>query len=178
MRSRFAIACAVVALASGLVAAQERYVRAEENSKPELLITTATGEIIVVPKSTHERSLGEEQTAFVDVAISRDGTAVGWAVEYTYPHLVEVYRAGQRHTFKPSIVPWHWCFVDGSSTIATTSSTTHGTQHEVHERWDLPTGTKRDQFIWMNGESYPDAPAWVVALRSTRASRTHHCSTR
>lgn len=45
-----ALAIALLAMSS-LVAAQERYVRAEENQNHELVITDSAGNRIVVPKS-------------------------------------------------------------------------------------------------------------------------------
>lgn len=184
VRSMIVAVCATLACAVGSPAAQERYVRAEENENHDLVITTSAGERIVVPKSDRKWA-DEQQAGFEDIAISRDGTAVGWVAyypncctSYPVPILLEVYRAGRRHTFDPAIAPWHWCFVDGSASIAAISTTVHGPQHEVIELWDVSTGTKRDDFSWMDGESYPRAPAWVVAVRSTRASKTHQCSTK
>ena len=184
MRSTIVVVCATFTLAAGLSAAQVRYIRAEENENHDLVITTSGEERIVVAKAKRQ-SANEEQVGFGDIAISSDGTAVGWLAYYTncctsypIPTLVEVLTAGKRHTFNPAIAPWHWCFVDGSSTIAAISTTVHGPQHEVIELWDVSTGTKRADFTWMDGGSYPRAPAWVVAVRSTRESKTHHCSTK
>jgi hypothetical protein len=92
------------------------------------------------------------------------------------PILVEVYSAGKRHTFQPAIAPWQWCFVDGSASIAAISTTVHGPQNEVLELWDISTRTKRGEFTWMEGETYPQAPAWVLAVHSARVSKTHECS--
>lgn len=180
-----AIALAALTLAAGSPAvAQERYLRAEENEDHDLVITTSAGQRIVVAKSDRKWA-DEGQVSFRDIAISRDRTAVGWVAYYPncctsdpIPVLVEVYSSGKRHTFDPAIGPWHWCFVDGPSRVAAISTTVHGQQHEVIELWDVSTGTKRDDFTWMEGGAYPRAPAWVVAARSARASRTHECSTR
>jgi hypothetical protein len=179
-----AAVCASFTLAAGLAAAQARYVRAEENANHDLVITTSRGERIVLGKSDRKWA-DAKQAEFRDIAISRDGAAVGWVdyypnccTSYPVPVLLEVYRAGKRHTFEPAIAPWHWCFVDGSASIAAISTTVHGPQNEVIELWDVSTGTRRDEFIWMDGESYPRAPAWVVAVRSARESKTYQCSTK
>lgn len=179
---RARLLCAALTLAAGLTAAQGPYVRAQENENHDLVITTSGGERIVVGKSDRKWA-DEKQTEFKDIAISRDGGAVGWVAyyancctSYPVPILVEVYAAGKRHTFQPAIAPWHWCFVDGSSRIAAISTTVHGPQNEVIELWDISTGTKRGEFTWMDGGAYPSAPAWVLAVRSTRASGTHECS--
>jgi hypothetical protein len=171
-------------LSAGLSAAEDRYLRAVENEDHDLLITLSGGERIVLTKSDREYA-GEKQVEFRDIAISRDGTAVGWVdyypnccTSYPVPIQIEVYKAGKRHSFDPAIAPWHWCFVDGSASIAAISTTLHGPQNEEIELWDVSTGTKRERFTWMDGESYPRAPAWVVAVRSTCASKTHECSTK
>jgi hypothetical protein len=184
VRSIVAAVCATLTLAAGLRAGQERYVRAEENGHHDLVLTTSGGERIVVAKSDRKWA-DAKQVGFKDIAISGDGTAVGWVAyypncctSYSVPILLEVYRAGKRHTFDQAIAPYHWCFVDGSASIAAISTTVHGPQNEVIELWDVSTGTKRDDFTWMDGGSYPRAPAWVVAVRSTRASKTHQCSTK
>jgi hypothetical protein len=176
--------CVALLLTAGSAVAQGRYVRAEENQNHDLVITTSGGERIVVGKSDRKWA-DERQTEFKDIAISRDGVAVGWVAyypncctSYPIPILVEVYTAGRRQTFQPAIGPWQWCFVDGSATVAAISTTVHGPQNEVIERWDISTGTKRGEFTWMDGETYPGAPAWVVAVRSARASKTHECSTK
>jgi hypothetical protein len=182
VRNIVAAVCATFTLAAGLAAAQARYFRAEENEKHDLVITTSGGERIVVGKSDR-RWADELQTEFKNIAISRDGAAVGWVAyypncctSYPVPILVEVYTAGRRHTFQPPIAPWHWCFVDGSASVAAISTTVHGPQNEVIELWDVSTGTKRGEFTWMDGETYPRAPAWVVAVRNARASKTYECS--
>lgn len=184
MGRTIALVCVMFVLAAGLPAAQERYLRAEENGNRDLVISTSAGGRIVVAKSDRKWA-DEEQEGFGDIAISSDKTAVGWVAyygncctSYPVPILVEVYTAGKRHTFDPAIAPWHWCFVDGAASIAAISTTVHGPQNEVIELWDVSTGTKRDGFAWMDGESYPHAPAWVVAVRSARASKTHQCSTK
>jgi hypothetical protein len=176
--------CATFTLGIASAAAQERYVRAEENGNRDLVIIASRGERIEVPKSDRKWA-DAQQVGFEEVAISRDGTAVGWlayypncCTSYPVPILVEVYRAGKRHTFDPAISPSHWCFVDGSARIAAISRTIHGPRHAVIELWDVSTGTKREAFTWMDGESYPRVPAWVVAVRKTEASKTHQCSTK
>lgn len=187
-RSTFICGIALAAVCTFLqvpkAEAQERYVRAEENENRDLVITTSGGQRVVVAKSDRTWPGDEKQVGFGDIAISDDGSAVGWVAyygncctSYPIPILVEVYTSGKRHTFDPAIAPWHWCFVDGSASIAATSSTVHGPQHEVIELWDVATGTKSGSFTWLDGESYPNAPAWVVAVRGTRASKTHQCST-
>jgi len=172
---------AALTLATGFVAAQGRYVGAEENANHDLVITTSARERIVVGKSDRKWA-NQKQSEFKDIAISRDGAAVGWVAyypncctSYPVPILVEVYTAGKRYTFQPAIAPWHWCFVDGSASIAAISTTVHGPQNEVIELWDVSTGAKRGEFTWMDGETYPRAPAWVVAVRNARASKTNEC---
>lgn len=184
VRHLVSASCAALTLAAGLLPAQDRYVRAEENENHDLVITRSGGERVVVAKSDRKWA-DEKQVAFKDIAISGDGTAVGWVAyypncctSYPVPIFVEVYKAGTRHTFDPAIAPWHWCFVNGSASIAAVSTTVHGPQNEVIELWDVSTGKKRGEFTWMDGESYPRAPAWVVAVRSTRAAQEHQCSTK
>jgi hypothetical protein len=184
VRNIVAAVGAALTLLGGLVTAQNRYVRAEENGNHDLVITLSGGKRIIVAKSDHNWA-DEKQVAFEDIAISRDGTAVGWAAyypncctSYPIPIRIEVYKADTRHSFNPAIAPWHWCFVDGSASVAAISTTVHGPQNEVIELWDVSTGTKRGEFTWMDGQSYPRAPAWVVAIRGSRASKTHECSTK
>lgn len=174
------------AATSAVLAAQERYVRAEENANHELVITTASGQRVVLKKGRDEEQK-EDQVGFSHIAISSDATAVGWLAEYPncctsypIPTRVEVYSNGQRRTFNPSIVSWHWCFVDGPARIAAISSTVHGPQHEVLELWDVNSGKKLEEFFWLVDEKHPDAPKWVNAIRADyakAAGRTHRCST-
>ena len=103
MRNVTAATCAIFTLAAVLAAAQGRYVRAEENENHELVITTSGGERIVMGKSDRKWA-DQEQTAFRNIAISRDGAAVGWVAyypncctSYPVPIFVEVYTAGKRH---------------------------------------------------------------------------------
>ena len=173
--------CLILTL--GAAAPQERYVRAEENKNHDLVITTSKGQRIVLGKS--ERTpVDQRQTEFNDIAISRDGAAVGWAAyfpncctSYTVPMVVEVYSAGKRHTFEPPSAPHYWCFVDGSARVGAISTTLHGPQHAVIELWDIATGSKRGAFVWMEDEEYPGAPAWVLAIRRGARSKTHECTT-
>jgi hypothetical protein len=165
-------------------AAQERFVRAEENGQHDLVITTSSGQPIVIGKSDKKRD-GEQQVGFKDVAISPDGQAVAWTAlfpncctSYPVPMLVEVYTNGRRTAFDPAIAPWHWCFVDGSTQIAALSTTVHGPQNEILELWDIPSGKKLEDFTWMDGEAYPRAPKWVVSIRNARDSQGHYCSSR
>lgn len=185
LRSAVAIAFAVAMIATTMSAAPQRYVRAEESANHDLVITTSAGERIVVPRLS--RSLGagaDAQVGFRDIAVASDGSAVGWTAlydncctSYPIPRLVEVYSAGTRHSFTPAILPWSWCFVDGTQQVAAASTTAHGPQHAVIELWDVSTGVLRDDFTWMEDETYPQAPAWVKAVQSA-AVATHQCSTR
>jgi hypothetical protein len=181
----------VLMLTSLAVAAQQQYVRAEENQNHELVITTTAGDQIVLPKSDRKWP-GDygEQVAFEGIAISPDRTAVGWVsyyanccTSYPIPMFVEVYVAGRRRTFDPAIAPWNWCFVDGSARIAALSTTVHGPQHEILELWEVATGVRLETFTWMDdGRKYPQAPAWVSAIRADSAQHggtpTHICSTK
>jgi len=170
------------------VAEAQRFVRAEENPQRDLVITTSSGQQILIGRSDQKPD-GEQQVGFSDIAISPDGQAVGWTAlfpncctSYPIPMLVEVYNAGRRRTFDPAIAPWHWCFVDGVEKIAALSTTVHGPQNEIIELWDIPTGKKLEDFTWMEGESYPRAPAWVVNIHATydrpTEQRSHFCSTK
>jgi len=180
------IAIAIV-LVTASIAAQQRFARAEENQQHDLVITTSSGQRIVIGKSDQKPD-GEQQVGFKDIAISPDGQAVAWTAlfpncctSYPIPMLVEVYSAGKRRTFDPAIAPWHWCFVDGSQKIAALSTTVHGPQNEIIELWDIPTGKKLEDFTWMEGESNPRAPAWVASIHTTYGmpveQRSHVCST-
>ena len=179
------LAVIVVTLASSAVTAQQRYVRAEENPNHELVITTSTGERIVLPRG-RDRANDEDQENFGSIAISPDGMAVGWlayypncCTSYPIPTKVEIYSVGQRRSFAPAIVAWDWCFVDGSARIAALSTTVHGPQNQVLELWDVATGKRLDSFTWMEDGKYPAAPAWVNAIRADYATqdgaRTHFC---
>ena len=180
-------AIAVTLTTSSAVAAQQRYVRAEENQNHELVITTSTGERVVLAKS-HDRIANEDQEEFGQIAISTDRTAVGWlayfpncCTSYPIPTRVEVYSGGQRRSFSPAIVAWDWCFVDGSARIAAVSTTVHGPQNQILELWDVASGRKLESFTWMEDGKYPRAPAWVNAIRAdhemSNDARTHTCST-
>ena len=170
------------------VTAQQRYVRAEENQNHELVITTSTGERIVLARG-RDRVNAEDQESFGGIAISPDGMAIGWlayypncCTSYPIPTKVEVYSGGQRRSFDPAIAAWDWCFVDGSARIAALSTPVHGPQNQILELWDIATGVLREDFTWIEDKEYPRAPAWVVALRSenskARESKTHFCSTK
>jgi len=176
-----------LAATSTLFAAQERYVRAEENANHELVIATAAGKTVVVKKA-RDAEQKDEQVSFGDIAISSDGSAVGWlsyypncCTSYPIPLRVEVYSGGRRRSFDPAIAPWHWCFVDGPSRIAAISTTVHGAQHQVLELWDVQTGRRIEDFTWLEGAQHPDAPKWVIAIRADQersSGQTHLCSTK
>jgi hypothetical protein len=185
---RATLAAIVVVFSIAVAEAQQRFVRAEENQQRDLVITTASGQQFLIGKSD-QKPAGEQQVGFTDIAISPDGQAVGWTAlfpncctSYPIPMLVEVYSAGRRRTFDPAIAPWHWCFVDGVDKIAALSTTVHGLQNEIIELWDIPTGKKLEDFTWMEGESYPRAPAWVAGIHATYdkppEQRSHFCSTK
>lgn len=187
-RTTLATIVGVFTVATAVAEAQQRFVRAEENQQRDLVITTASGEQILIGKSDQKQD-GEQQVGFSDVAISPDGRAVGWTAlfpncctSYPIPMLVEVYSAGRRRTFDPAIAPWHWCFVDGAEKIAALSTTVHGPQNEILELWDIPTGKKLEDFTWMEGESHPRAPAWAVSIHASYdkppEQRSHFCSTK
>lgn len=171
-----------------LAGAQERFVRAEESPNHELVITTSAGRSIVVPKSEGKLAGGDQQ-GFESITISPDGSAVGWAAgfdncctSYSIPVLVEVYKGGQRHTFDPTMAPWDWCFVDGSTRIAARSTTVHGPQDAVFQLWDLATDQEVESFYWGQNEKPRRAPAWVEALEKEShrlpSAKTHFCSTK
>jgi hypothetical protein len=182
------VAFAVFVATASAIAAQERFIRAEENQQRDLVITTSSGRQILIGKADQKPD-GEQQVGFSDVAISPDGQAVGWTAlypncctSYPIPMLVEVYSAGKRRTFDPAIAPWHWCFVDGAEKIAALSTTVHGPQNEILELWEISTGKKLGDFTWMEGESNPRAPAWVVSIHANYdkppEQRSHFCSTK
>lgn len=181
-RRQFLMACLVLTLFAGTAAAQDRYVAAIENDTDELVITTASGASIVVPKS--DQTWADEKTVGVgDIAVSRDGSAVGWVdyyrnccTSYAVPIYLEVYRGGKRHIFDPAIAPYAWCFVDGTASVAAVSTTVHGPQNEVIELWDVETGKRLDEYTWMEDESNADAPAWAVAAH--KRPDTNECTTK
>jgi general stress protein 26 len=169
------------------VAARERYLRAEENQQNDLVITKTTGERIRVPR-TRGANNDETQEEFGDIAVSADGSAVGWlayypncCTSYPIPLLVEIYTGGERKSFSPAIAAWDWCFVDGADKLAAMSMTVHGPQHQILELWDVRSGAKLEALTWMQDQTLPDAPAWAVALRREHArpreARTHRCTT-
>jgi hypothetical protein len=178
----------VILATAPVIGAQERYVSAVENQAHELVITTAAGRRVVLPKG-HDPLMKEDQEKFDQILISPDGRAVAWlayypncCTSYPIPRLVEVFSGGRRRTFEPAIVAWDWCFVDGSSKLAARSSTVHGTQNEILQLWDIASGALLEDFTWMDGGKYPRAPAWVLALRAENArdadSKTHICTTK
>ncbi|HUQ89220.1 MAG TPA: hypothetical protein VM096_16795 [Vicinamibacterales bacterium] len=185
------VSAAVVVLiltVAGASEAQQRYVRAEETPDHELAITTSTGEGILLAKRRDTR-FDEDQQKFDAIALSPDGTAVGWLAYYpncctSYPIALalEVYSGGQRRTFAPAIVAGDWCFVDGAAKVAAISTTVHGPQHEIIQLWDVASGNLIEQFTWMEDRRYPRAPTWVRAIRAQRseaaASKTHICTTK
>jgi hypothetical protein len=188
MRNTLLAAIVVTLTTSSAVAAQQRYARAEENQNHELIITTSTGERIMLSKG-RDRAIDEDQENFGSIAISADRAAVGWlayfpncCTSYPIPTRVEVYSGGQRRSFTPAIVAWDWCFVDGSARIAALSTTVHGPQNQILELWDVATGIKLDSFTWMEDGKYPRAPAWVNSIRAdyelSSDARTHTCSTK
>lgn len=174
---------AIFTVAVGSIAAQERYVRAELNERNELIITTSTGKRIVLDQYDDDYVAGRP-VEFKQIAISDDGAAVGWidyspvcCTSYPVPVMLEVYKAGTRRALRTATATWHWCFIDGSDGIASLSSTLHGVQNEVVELWQISTGRKRDEFLWMDGESNPNAPPWVVDVRRAENAEAYQCST-
>lgn len=193
MRSLVSVLGCVLALTAS-AGAQEHYTRAEQNQQNDLVITTSQGKRIVLTKSKASNTETFDQVAFEDVAISKDATAVGWVsyignccTSYPIPHVVEVYRQGRRSTFEPSLRPWHWCFVDGSASLAVFSSPLHGPQYAASELWSLISGEQLDRW-----DDSPDAvparaaPRWVeslsksqtLSLRKPAPANAHQCSSR
>jgi hypothetical protein len=179
-----AVVCATLTFGSVSSPIQHRYARAEQNENHDLVINTSANERIVIAKSDRKWA-GAQQVGFDDIAISRDGAAVGWVdlypnccTSYPVPILLEVYKDGKRHTFEPKIAPVHWCFMNGSASIAAISTTLHGPDNQVIELWDVSTAKKHSEFVWLDGESHPRAPAWVVAIRSTQSAKAHECSSK
>jgi len=175
-------------LAATTVAAQDRYIRAVEDPERNLVITTASGSRVVVTKGV-DKERDEIQVGFGEIAISSDGSVVGWlsyypncCTSYPIPRLLETFSGGKRMSFDPDIVAWDWCFVDGGAKIAARSTTVHGPQHAILELWDVRSGARLEEFSWMDGDEHPQAPAWVVALRAessrTPEHKTHICTTK
>ncbi len=158
-------------LRAGIVgSARAAAVHAEEKGA-NLEITTAAGRRILVPRS-ERRKEDQRPVSFGKVAISSDRRAVGWVAyyencctSYPIPTLLEVYRAGKRYTFEPAILPWHWCFLDGSDTVAAVSTTAHSAQGEVIERWDILTGRRRGR-VHLDVRTRESRSALVGAGRS------------
>lgn len=171
-------------LQAGIAPSGDYFLRAGEDPLHQLVLYRADGAPVVLPRLKRLEG-GESMEKFGDIAIAADGQAVGWlayfgncCTSYPIPLRVEVYKDGRRHTFEPAIVAWHWCFMDGAGQVAAVSSTVHGPRNEVFELWDLASGERRDSFHWLDGETHPDAPAWVLAVRDTHAGRVHLCWTR
>ena len=168
-----------LACGSALMVAQERYVAARPNSDNDLVITLASSEAVIVPRG-FDKTINQRQEKFDAIAVSGDGSAVGWlsyypncCTSYPIPTALEVYVGGTRKTFDPAIVAWDWCFVDGAARIAAVSSTVHGIQNEIFELWDIASGRRLEEFTWMDGQEHPNAPAWVKALKSQRAAASY-----
>jgi len=174
-----------ILLAAAAALAQDRYVRAVEDPERNLVITTASGSRVVVARSVVTQP-DEVQVGFRKIAISPDGSVVGWltyrdncCTSYPIPALLEIFSGGKRRSFDPAIVPFDWCFVDGGTKIAARSTTVHGPGHAILELWDTKSGARLEEFTWMEGDEHPGAPAWVVALNAessrTPEQQTHVC---
>jgi hypothetical protein len=187
MKPLLFVAIAIALTVLPVVAAPQRYVRAEENPNHELVITPSAGPQIVVPRGRLGALEEEVQQTFGSVAIASDGQAVGWlayypncCTSYPIPAKVEVFSGGTRRTFNPAIVAWDWCFVDGSAKLAALSTTVHGPQNAILQLWDIASGKLLEDFTWMEDQTYPRAPAWVMAIRAEHSrdadSKTHRCN--
>src|SRR5262245_16461538 len=110
VRAVFFLCAIVVAVASPSFAA-DRYVRASIDEGGALRILTSDGRTVVPSKEP-------EQVGFDKVAISPDGSAVGWlalfpncCTSYPIPLKLVGYSAGKQRTFTGFGLPgWQWPF--------------------------------------------------------------------
>lgn len=169
---------AVLVLALTLLtsAAQERYARATVTEQQELKITTTDGRDIVLAKE-RDKVLETEQVGFQKVAISPDGSAVGWiayhpngGTSYPIPRLVEIYARGNRRVLDELIPVSDWCFIDGGEQVAILAQLLHGPSHASYGLWEVSTGRRMASFTWLERERPPSIPAWVEAITSHRNS--------
>src|SRR5262249_28866542 len=148
---------------------------------------TSSGREIVIPKEP-------DQVEFDQVAISRDGRAVGWLALYpncctSYPIPLKLFvRTGDTvHAFSGTGVPiWRWHFTAGDAHIAFAQETVHGGLGVHYELRDVATGRLIAEFTPEVGldnqvlKGQP-VPTWVGDLLAARwlrhppaSSPTHH----
>ena len=135
--------CAAILAAASPGLAAERYIKASVDSEGALRILTSDGRAIVPPKEP-------EQVGFDDVAISPDGSAVGWVAlfpncctSYPIPLKLVIYSNGKARTFTGTGLPvWRWHFTGSSRQVAFAQETVHGGLGVHYELRDIGTGRK------------------------------------
>ena len=165
----FLFCAAILAVASPGLAA-ERYVKASVDAAGALRILTSDGRTIVPPKEP-------EQVGFDNVAISPDGSAVGWVAlfpncctSYPIPLKLLIYSNGKARAFTGTGLPvWQWRFTGGGKQVAFEQETVHGGLGVHYELRDIASGRKAAEW---NPTIGPDnqplenqkLPSWASGL--------------
>jgi hypothetical protein len=137
------LACAAILAAVSPGLAAEHYVKASVDAAGALRILTSDGRAIVPPKEP-------DQVGFDNVAISPDGSAVGWVAmfpncctSYPIPLKLLIYSNGKARAFTGTGLPvWQWRFTGGGKQVAFEQETVHGGLGVHYELRDIASGRK------------------------------------
>lgn len=154
------------------VAGAERYLSAVVDEAGNLRIVTADGRTVTIQKQ-------QDEIGFDKIAVSLDGTAVGWVgmqenccTSYPIPTRLVVHFAGQSLRFVGNDLPvWNWRFIDGGKRVALHQETVHGGLGEHYEVRDVATGRLVAEWSPKYGrdnQRLPNQrpPSWVGDLRA------------
>jgi hypothetical protein len=158
---RFLIVCALSALATRAVTAQQVYRRAVVDSAGRLRIERADHRVI-------EPSKDSAQVGFDQPAVSRDHRTVGWLALYpncctTYPiplELVLLRANGRRTTIAADLPIWQWGFASDGRSVVLRQAPVHGAAPETYERRDITTGRVTATAV-ADSQTPAVLPAWV-----------------
>jgi hypothetical protein len=150
--------------------AADRYTDASVDQSGNLRISTNNGRSIIVPKE-------HDQEGFDHIAISEDGSAVGWVVlypncctSYPIPFKLIVYVNGKTHTFTGTGLPiWMWAFTANGKRVAYEEETVHGGLGVHYELRDVASGrliSQYDPAVGPENQPLPNqsVPSWVTDL--------------
>jgi hypothetical protein len=151
--------------------AADVYTNASVDQSGNLRISTNNGRSIIVPKE-------HDQEGFVQIAISANGSAVGWVAlypncctSYPIPFKLIVYANGKTRTFTGTGLPiWTWAFEADGKRVAFEEETVHGGFGVHYELHDVANGrliSQYDPAVGFDNQPLPNqtVPSWVADLK-------------